>query len=158
MKRAAGFTLVEILVVMGLFGVAAGLTYINFIRPQNTVSLDGAVKTLMADIKSQQTKAMAGDSGSASSAQAHGIYVQSGQYTLFKGSTYSAGDTDNFVVLAPTGVTFSTSFTDTQVVFTKGSGDFTGYSASTNTVTVSSGPTSENKVITLNRYGAITVN
>ncbi len=157
MRRAAGFTLVEILVVMGLFAVAASLTYINFITPQNTVSLGGSVSTLVADLKSQQTKAMAGDSGSASSAQAHGVYVQSGQYTLFKGSSYSAGDSENYTVTAPTGVTFSTTLTGTQVVFTKGSGDFTSFSIIHNAITVTSSSGSS-KVITLNRYGAITVN
>lgn len=158
MRRAAGFTLVEILVVMGLFAVTVGLTYINFLQPQNTASQGGAATTLVADLKSQQTKAMAGDSGSASSAQAHGVYVQSGSYTLFKGSSYSAGDSDNYVVQAPTGVTFSTTFTSSQMVFAKGSGDFISYSATHNTITVNSSSTGVNKVITLNRYGAITVN
>jgi hypothetical protein len=132
--------------------------FVNFVRPQNQASLDSVVATLIADIKSQQTKAMAGDSVSVSSAQAHGIYVQSGSYTLFKGTSYSGSDSDNFVVTADTGISLSATLPSSQVVFTKGSGDITGYIAGQNTITVTSSGTSTSKTVTLNRYGVLTVN
>ncbi len=153
-----GFTLVEILVVMGLIAILSGVAFINFIRPQNQASLDSIVATLVADLKSQQTKAMAGDGVSAPAAQAHGIYVQSGSYTLFKGSAYSGADTDNFVVSSDTGTTLSTTLPSTQAVFTKGSGDVAGFIAGQSTITVTSSGTGVSRTITLNRYGALTVN
>lgn len=158
MRRAYGFTLVEVLVVMGLMAILAGLAFTNFIRPQNQASLDSIVSTLVADIKSQQIKAMSGDSVSASTAQAHGVYIQSGSYTLFKGTSYSGSDTDNYTVAADTGVTLSTTLPSTQVVFTKGTGDVTGFIAGQNTITITSSGTGTSKTLTLNRYGAITVN
>lgn len=158
MRRVAhGFTLVEILVVMGLMAILGTMAFTNLIRPQNQASLDSIVTTLLADLKSQQIKAISGDSLSAATAQAHGIYVQNSNYTLFKGSSYSGSDTDNFVVSVDTGLTLSTTFPTSQVVFTKGSGDVTGFTAGQNTITVTSSSTGS-KVITLNRYGAVTVN
>ena len=159
MRTAAkGFTLVEVILVMGMLAVIAGVVFVNQIRPQNVASLDGVAATLVADIKSQQVKAMAGDSVSASSAQAHGVRIQSGTYTLFKGSSYSAGDTDNFTVTAATGVTLSTTFASSVLIFTKATGDITSFVNGQNTITLTSAATGTSKVITLNRYGAVTVN
>jgi prepilin-type N-terminal cleavage/methylation domain-containing protein len=151
-----GFTLVEVLVVMGLSAILFGLASINLIKPQTTATLAGTTNTLVTDLRSQQIKAMSGDSISASSAQAHGIYVQSNQYTLFKGTSYSAGDTDNFVVTLDAGVTLSSTLASGRVVFTKATGAFTGFSGSANTITVTAGGSS--KVITLNRYGSVSIN
>src|SRR5262245_10764624 len=104
-----GFTLVELLVAMALIGALMSLTFVNLNQPQRTASVAGAVETLAADLRSQQLKAMAGDGVSSSTAQAQGVYIQPTSYTLYKGSSYSAGDTDN-IVLTPKGVTLSTTF------------------------------------------------
>jgi prepilin-type N-terminal cleavage/methylation domain-containing protein len=156
-QPSAGFTLVEILLVMGLIAVLAAATLINFIRPQNQASLDGITNALVTDIKSQQIKAMAGDGVSASSAQAHGVYVQAGSYTLFKGSAYSGADTDNFAISTDT-ITLTPDLPSSQVVFTKATGDVSGFDSAHKTITVSSSALGASKVITINRYGAVTVN
>ena len=154
--RQAGFTLVELLIVIGILGILVGLSIASLRQPQATVSLSTTVDTLLNDLKNQQLQAMAGDTGTASSQQPHGIYVQSGQYTLFSSSTYSAIDSNNFVITAGQGVTYSTTLPSTQVVFSKGTGDVNGFVNGSNTITVTYG--SSSKIITIGRFGALTTN
>ncbi|HJQ08393.1 MAG TPA: type II secretion system protein [Candidatus Saccharimonadales bacterium] len=161
MATSAGFTLIELLMVMALLVAILGLTMVNIIRPQTRASLTSTLHAVLADLKGQQLKAMVGDSGNAAAAQAHGVFLESGQYTLFKGNTYPAGDSENFVAPAQGGATISTTFPSAQIVFNKGTGEVACFvaatcSAGTNTITLTSA--SETKVITLNRYGAIAVN
>ncbi len=158
LRMNTGFTLVELLVVMGLVAILGGLSFINLIRPQTSAALSGTVQGMMADLRSQQLKAMAGDSMSATIAQPYGIYVENNRYTLFKGATYSAGDTDNFVVPAESGVTFSTTFPSAQVIFAKGTGEVTSYNGSANTITITNTRSNESKIITLNALGAVSSN
>ncbi len=155
MKRhvSPGFTLVELLVVMAISIVLFGLISINLGQTQTSSSLASVTDTLLSDIKRQQLDAMAGSVGSASSQQPQGIYVQSSSYTLFAGSSYSASDGNNFVVNAPTNVTFGTSFGSSQVVFGKGSGEVQGFSGTNNTITVTT--TGGTRTITVGRLGAV---
>lgn len=152
----SGFTLIEVLLVMGLIAIIAGLSTMSLIQPQKTVSLAGTVATVVADLKSQQIKAMGGDKVSAATAQAHGIYVQTDRYTLFKGASYSVADTDNFVVTMDDGTTLSTTnMVSSQMTFTKGTGAVTGFS-STPTITVTAA--GDSKVISVNRHGVVSIN
>jgi prepilin-type N-terminal cleavage/methylation domain-containing protein len=156
-RSQAGFTMVELLVVMALFATLITLTTVTLVRPQASASITKTANALVADIKAQQLRAMAGDSDSASSAQPYGIYVQGGQYTMFKGSAYSGADSDNFVIGAGSGITLSTTFASTQVVFAKGTGEVNSFNGSANTITVSSATSGQTKTITINRYGVVTV-
>jgi prepilin-type N-terminal cleavage/methylation domain-containing protein len=153
----AGFSLVELLVVMGLFAVIAGITTINLIRPQTTASQQNTLNQLVSDLRAQQQKAMAGDSGAASTAQPYGVYIQNNQYTLFKGSSYSAADPENFVVAAGANTTITTTFGSSQVIFTKASGEITGFSAGANTITITNSVSGVSTVITMSRYGVLAV-
>lgn len=153
-----GFTLIEVLLVIGLMGILTVLVVVNLVRPQTSASLDGTVNTLVADIKSQQLKAMSGESLSATTAQEHSIRLQTNNYTLFKGTTYSGADADNFVVTLQTGITLANTFPSGTLIFSKASGEISGFTAGSNTITITNSISGQAKTITLNRYGAITVN
>lgn len=153
-----GFSLLEVLVVMGLIAILTGLTVTNLIRPQTTASIDGVVNTLAADIKSQQLKAMVGDSLSASSAQEHGVRVQPTNYTLFKGASYAGGDTDNFTLQQGSDISLSTTFPSSVLIFTKAAGEVSGFVNGSNTITVTNTVSGQVKTLTVNRYGAVTIN
>src|SRR3989344_9266975 len=80
-RKTSGFTLVELMVVMGIFALMLGFTSINLIRPQTQANLDTTVTTLVSDLKEQQIRAMTGDGPSD-----YGVNFEPGRYTLFTGS------------------------------------------------------------------------
>jgi prepilin-type N-terminal cleavage/methylation domain-containing protein len=151
----SGVTLVELMVVVAIIAVVFALSVVSLGQPQAATDRQDAIDTLLSDIKNQQLFAMVGSTGSAGSQQPTGIYIQSGQYTLFTGSSYSAGDSYNYVVSAPDGTTFGTTFPSGTVLFNKGAGDVNGFAAGSNTITVTTSAGS--RTLTVDRYGAITV-
>lgn len=153
--QQSGFTLVEVLVATAILVILFAISAVGLGQPQNNTDSLSAVDTLVNDLKSQQTAAMVGATGSAGAQQSAGVFIQSAQYTLFIGSAYSAGNSYNYVFSAPSGVTFSTTFSGSTVLFTKGTGDVSGFAAGNNTITITTGASS--RVITITRFGAITV-
>ena len=77
---------------------------------------------------------------------------------MFKGSSYDAGDGDNFTVTADKRIGLSTTLPSGMVVFGERSGDVASWTSGQDTITVRNTATNESKTITLNRYGAVTVN
>lgn len=144
-----GFTIAELLVVMGIAAILWAIATLALIRPQQKVSLDGAVSTLVADIKAQQTRAMSGDS----SASDFGIYFETHSYTLFTGSVYSSLDPNNFVVNVDDPIQIS-NITAPTLILQKGSGEPLG--GQSNLTFSNSGGEATN--LTINKYGAISQN
>jgi prepilin-type N-terminal cleavage/methylation domain-containing protein len=149
--RVQGFTLVELLLVMGLTAVLMSLITISLLRPQTKANTDAAVSLLRTDLRQQQVKAMRGVKESAAPAN-FGIYVEPHQYTLFQGTTYQAGAATNVTVPFQTNTTLSTTFSGSQVIFTKVSGEVQNFTPGSNTITVAT-TNGETVVITVNRYG-----
>jgi type II secretory pathway pseudopilin PulG len=156
LRSLAGFTLVELLIVMGITSALLLLVTVNLIRPQTTASLSTTATALVADIKAQQAAAVSGDAGTGSAPVAHGLYLQATQYTLFKGAAYSAADADNYVV-QPSSVTLSTTFPSGQIVFAERSGEILGWSATTSTITLTQVSSGSTLTVTVNPYGATVV-
>jgi hypothetical protein len=140
---------------MGVILVLFGLSTVALGQPQAITNSSDTLDTLVNDLKTQQLAAMVGTTGSGTSQQPAGIFVQSNQYTLFTGSSYSAGNSYNYVFAAPTGVSFSTTLPSGIVLFNKGDGSVSGFTAGSNTITITT--SSGNKVITITRFGAVTV-
>jgi len=158
-NNQAGFTLTELLVVLAIITILFALSTIGLGKTQSVVTTSTTVDTLLADIKSQQLLAMAGGIGNTANtaAQQQGVYVQSNQYTLYAGTTFNVGDTNNYVVPAGQNISFSTTFSGGKVLFNKGAGDVSGFVNGSNTITVTSS-TGGSKTITINRLGATSVN
>lgn len=153
-----GFTLPELIIVMGIISVLFGLAVVSLLRVQRRPAQEGVISVLTTDIKNQQTKAMVGDTEGSPSSSGYGIYFEANQYTLFRGTTYNSSDPDNFSLeLPPTLAFVNITFSDTSLVFVLGSGDTANYSPSANSVSLESVSGGETFTLSVNEYGAVDV-
>jgi type II secretory pathway pseudopilin PulG len=159
LKKEAGLTITELIIVMGMFGVLTMLATTNLLRPQTQASIDSALYTLVADMRQQQLNAMVGKISGDGSTQPFGIHFEQNSYTLFSGTLYIASDPDNFIVDLETGVELTgINFPSADLVFAKNSGDVSGYSGGSDSVSITHLSTGVSKTLTVNRYGVVSIN
>lgn len=150
MKNTAGFTLMELILVFGIVSAFSGIIIIGLSPRIQKSSLTSTMNQVLADIQSQQAKAM-------SYADSFGIHFDSGAYTLFNGSNYNASDITNSVFFLPPQVAFSDiDLPSPSLVFNKVSGEVVGYSADEHVVTLKQETSGEQKTFSVNPYGIIT--
>ncbi len=157
-NKEKGFTFIELLLVIGITVVLFGFITFNLAKSQRNTSVNTTVTALVADIKSQQLKAMAGATEGRTANDNYGIYFQSGNYTLFHGMTYypNPSDHSNFVISTDSTITLSTTLPNSLLIFSKTSGEVAGWSSGKNTITVTNATDTSKKTITINQYGVIT--
>lgn len=155
-NRQSGFTLIELIVTMGVFLTIFTLSWLNFSTISSTSSLGISTQSLISDLRDQQTKAMTGYSLNGVSESDYGIYFGSNYYTLFKGSTFNSNDSNNFSVnLADANLKFTNVlFQNNIVVFRASSGEVENYLQGFDSITILNTLTSKTTVIKLNEYGA----
>ncbi|MEK7559663.1 MAG: type II secretion system protein [Patescibacteria group bacterium] len=147
-----GFTLIELVIVLGISLTILGFITINLVNFQQKVSINSIIDTLTSDIKSQQTKAMVG----AGSGNSYGIYFQEDRYVLFSGQSYSSTNSSNFTSMLDANSVFTNiTFPGNAVVFSKQSGEISGFVNGSNAITIKENNGSNQKTVILNKYGVI---
>lgn len=155
--NSGGFTIPELLIVVGMLTTLLGLTTINLLTSRDKVTISTTIDTLISDIKLGQTKAMSGDTEGSGTISDYGMYFETNRYTVFRGSTYASGNPSNFITnLDPNFELSSILFPSSTLIFSKGSGEVSGFVSGFNSITIRNKLTGEQKVITVNRYGVIT--
>ncbi|MBA3723842.1 MAG: type II secretion system protein [Candidatus Levybacteria bacterium] len=150
-----GFTLIELIIVMGIFATLTGLSTISLMNVQHKSSLTATVNTLTADLRSQQLKAMVGDTEGRAAVDTYGINLATNTYTLFHG-TFSSMESTNFAVNVPSTIQVTTTLPNSQIIFLKGSGEVSGFVNGSNTITLRDTVNGSQSTITVNRLGVIT--
>jgi type II secretory pathway pseudopilin PulG len=156
LRRARGFTLIEVLLVMGVTFALASFMSLNIFNSKASADINTTLYTFISDFKNQQTKAMVGDTEGRGIADTYGVYINSDQYILFHGANYNPGDTANFTVKLPDTFQMSTTFPSSKIVFTQGSGEVSPFTIGQNTITITNTKTNAAKTIQINKYGIIT--
>lgn len=153
--RERGVTFVELLVVMGIVAIIFTMTIINIAPLRDNTLMATTLTAMITDIKQQQIKAMIGDTDGSMSRNPYGVYLQTGSYTVYPGSTYSAANTKNFMVEVDPSIVMTSTFPNNTIVFASGSGDLANFSNGQNTVTLRIAETGEQKIVTFNKYGIV---
>jgi len=147
----AGYSLVEITLVIAIVSLLLGLVTLNLFQFQHRSQLSSTVSSFLADYKEQQIKAMVGDTGGTGASSNYGIYFGTSSYTEFQ-NTYGTSD---FTVSLPSGIQFSTTFPNSQILFLKGSGEVSGFTSGQNTIILKDTVNNNQQTITVNRYGVV---
>lgn len=146
----AGFTLVELILVMGIMAILLGFVTISLSNVQQRTTLHSLVQTVLADVRQQQIKAMVGDIQGGGASDAYGVHIDADKYVLFRGSTYSPGEPSNFTVNLESNMEFVSLGAD--IIFTRISGAI----AAATSFTLRDTTNNNTKTIQLNRYGVVT--
>jgi len=155
--KPKGFVLIELIVVMAMLAVLTGMITVTTLGSQRRAALTSTVDTLVADLRSQQTKAMTGVTSGGVIPAGYGVLFQSDRYSMFQGASYSASLTTNAPVIIDSRVRFSSiKLPNSSVVFASKSGEIVGYNAQSNSVTVNQLDSTFSKTIYFNHYGVIT--
>lgn len=139
-----GFTLIEMLLAVGLIAVLTGIGAPIFARAQTKNDLDMTVAIWVNSLRRAQVLAQAnlGDSQ-------WGVKAQSGLITVFKGASFAARDVtydEDFAL--PTTISFSGVI---EVVMSK----LSGYPNTTGTTTIGSNVISDTAAIIINSRGTL---
>ncbi len=155
-----GFTIIELVVVAVLFITISAFVTTNLIGAQHNASLSTAMSTLVADIKNQQSEAMAGENSLGTGPNYYGIHFDTNSYTLFSGSTYNPSDPNNQTINLDPEFQFTNislpGVNKDDLIFIPVNGEVSGYSNSTNSVTLFDTVGKEQKVLQFNYLGVIT--
>jgi prepilin-type N-terminal cleavage/methylation domain-containing protein len=155
MRRA--FTLVEMLVVMGVVAMMLTLGFSNLLNSQRKSQMNSTLTTLTSDLREQRLKAMTGDTEGTGVISSYGIFFGTHEYTIFRGGSYVPGLGSNFIVKLDPTLTFSSVTLPASIlVFADGSGEVVGYTATKNTISISDASDGTTKTITINKYGVPT--
>jgi len=92
-KSTAGFTLIEIVVVMGIFSLIFCLGTFASFSSYNRYVFNSEKETLVTLLYSARSRALNNISGFS-----HGVHIDKEGYTIFKGETYDEDDPGNLLV------------------------------------------------------------
>lgn len=99
-KNQQGFSLIELLTVMGLFSLIAGLALIMNLDDYRSFQFRDERNLLVTLLQKARSQAVNNVclGASCTDGQPHGVHIESGKYVVFQGSTYNAssGINQNF--------------------------------------------------------------
>ena len=138
-----GFSLIEIIVVLGIISILAGISVVGYTRFRSQSNLEIATGIMVQALRFAKS-----NSEQVNNNSNWGVYVNSEEITVFSGTNYASRDTSkDKKVLLPSGVTVSGL---SEIIFEKVSGSV----GVTGSIIITSPDTTKN--ISINEKGTIT--
>lgn len=156
MRTQRGFTFPEVIVILGIVAVLFGIVTVSLLRIQRSPQVLTTATILMTDIKSQQLKAMMGDTEGSGMRDFYGVAVEPSRYVLFAGNTYIPGNPTNAPVEFGPSLLASTTIPGGTLLFAKGSGEIIGHIDGADTVTLTNIDSDQAVTLRVNSYGVVT--
>lgn len=145
-----GFTLIEVLVVIGILVVLIGVSLTAFIKNSSKSNLDKEAKIILSYINNAREQTI-----SSSDNSEYGVYFASTSVTVFKGKVYPASTSTIYEISAPSVSIFSFSLTgNTDRFYFK---KITGEPSATGTIVIRNSANNMIQTITVKPTGIIQI-
>ncbi len=151
-----GFTFPEVIVTISILLTILGFAAVNLLNVRNSTSLNTVLDLLVSDIQNQEMKAISNNTEGRTNTSDYGMYIQTNRYIFFHGSTYNPSESTNVTVEIDRPLELSTTFPNSIVIFSKGTGEISNFVNNQNTISITDTSQNRQKVITINRLGVIT--
>jgi prepilin-type N-terminal cleavage/methylation domain-containing protein len=151
MFKKNGFTLIEIVVVMGIMAILLTIVFASFNAFDRSQGVDKDVETIVAMVRQAQNQTL----GSKNLSQ-YGVKLATTSVTLFAGATYTSSDPANEVFALHAGNTIqniSLTASSTSIVFQR----LTGNTVQEGTFVVRSADGQFSRTVTMYKTGIINV-
>lgn len=146
----------EMAVVMSLLSLLFGLVWLNLLSSKESASQNASIDVLVSDLRSQQLKAMQGDTEGRIGNDAYGVRFDATTYTLFHGMSYLSSDPANQVVSLTDNEQFqSITFPGSTILFASVSGQVVGFSQGNNSFVLRNVSTNTQKTFLINAIGTV---
>lgn len=156
LSKQRGFTFIELMLVIGIISLLFGIGIVSLSNIQIVAARSSASTVLISDLKTQQIKAMAGDTEGRGIPDNYGIKILPDRYVMFHGNNYDPADSSNFSVPAPDQYSITSSFPNDTILFASDSGEIVDFVDGSNTIVITNIPSTTSETITLNKYGTVT--
>ncbi len=132
----SGFTLLELILVMGIVAILYGISSISLSRLIPRAAVRNTAETLRSELRLLQARAMQGDIGLEGGPSEFGVRFNGDRYTFFEGPNYSPSGLSNVLTIMEEVVEISTTLPNDTLIFEQGSGEVSGYVVGQDTVTL----------------------
>lgn len=146
--KAAGFSLIELLMVISIIVIILGVSMDSLSEYAARQAFAKTVTEVRDGTAAARQKTLA-----AVNDLVHGVHVESDEVVFFEGKAYVDGAVDNEIVSLPDYITASASFTGSvqTATFTR----LTGLPSAAGTITLTNAKTGTNAIITINATGLV---
>lgn len=161
--KLRAFTLVELIVVVGIVSTLSAIAYFSLGRLQTSTDSMSSIDRLTSTIRTQRMYAMLGNSVLKTSAMPQGIYFSQGKNTFVLFSCISSTNCiydpeSNLNIeeqLENTQIFTTVNLPNNQIIFSPLSGEVMGYDQNKNSITVSSVANNSHATIVISSMGTI---
>lgn len=162
-NKPRGFSLIELILVIALLSIILGITTVTLFRPVAKANLATVSTDIFSILREAQNQAINTDTSGDPQSNDYGVHFDANSYTLFKGTTYTAGDASNFKIDTAANITISPTLPCPSppgdcdnIVFQRVSGEVLTYDDVNNTICVSETSTNKQTRLTVNFLGVVT--
>lgn len=113
-QRIGGFTLLEVLVAIGILSMLAMLGMVKFMAYREATALTTTAQNLVSELERARADAISGKGG-----EAQGVAFTSTSYIRFGGNSYNPADADAVESLIDARLTLASTFDDDEVTFAR---------------------------------------